>query len=219
MYGRNKKSDTEKRKHPISCRVTDQELMEIDSLRGGMSRGEFLRRAAMGAELPSPVPPVNKEAWLDLSKLAGNINQMQKQLNTYGALNNPNDLPEIIQNLRLALIGVKESVTPDKPQEAERPRTIQDRHYDLRRDGCSPDELEKQLSNELHQIISRIGLSESDFYGWQESVLYEFGGWCAWAIEALEEVEKDKRRAWDSECDMEYELRCESEEDTAWEGE
>lgn len=219
MNRRNMKTNENKRKHPVSCRLTDQELTRIDSQRGGMTRGEFLRRAAMEAELPPQVPAINKEAWLELSKLAGNFNQMQKQLNCYGALNNPNELPVIIQNLRLALIGIQESIAQRKPQETERLRTIQDRHYELRRDGCSPSELEKQMSNELYQLIRQIGLSESDFYGWEESVLYEFGGWCAWAIEALEEVEKDKRMAWDSEWDMDDDLRCESEMEPSLEDE
>ncbi|MBK7413870.1 MAG: plasmid mobilization relaxosome protein MobC [Dechloromonas sp.] len=58
------------------------------------------------------MPEINKVAWHELSKLSGNLNQLCKQLNTFGALNNPDELSEIIQSLRLALLGVKESVDP-----------------------------------------------------------------------------------------------------------
>lgn len=192
MNGRKQKSNSEKRKHPVSCRLTDQELSQVDSQRGGMTRGEFLRRAAMDADLPPLVPEVNKVAWHELSKLSGNFNQLCKQQNTYGALNNPDEMPEIIQNLRLALLGVKESVDPRKPKEIEKVTTIQDRHYELRRDGCAPNQISKLMLSELHQILQQIGFSESNLYGWDEVVLDEFGGWCEWALDALGEVERDR---------------------------
>ncbi len=191
MNGRKQKSNSEKRKHPISCRLTDQELSQVDSQRGGMTRGEFLRRAAMDAELPPLVPEINKDAWHELSKLNGNFNQLCKQLNTFGALNNPDEMSEIIQSLRLALLGVKESVDPKKHKETAKLTTIQDRHYELRRDGCTPNQISKLMLSELHQILQQIGFSESNFYGWDEVVFNEFGGWCEWAFEAVCEVERD----------------------------
>lgn len=192
MNGRKQKSNSEKRKHPISCRLTDQELSQVDSQRGGMTRGEFLRRAAMDAELPPLVPEINKVAWNELSKLNGNFNQLCKQLNTFGALNNPNEMPEIIQSLRLALLGVKESVEPTKSKEIEKVKTIRDRHDELRRRGCALNQISELMMPELYRILEQIGFSELSLYGWEEEVLDEFRGWCEWALSALGEVERYK---------------------------
>lgn len=44
-----------------------------------MSRGEYLRCAALGVP-PSEIPELNREAWVSLSRAAGNLNQLAKRL-------------------------------------------------------------------------------------------------------------------------------------------
>lgn len=70
----------EQRRHPVSCRLTDAELKTLDARRGAVSRGEWLRLAALAAP-PRIVPEVNKVAWSDLARTAANLNQLLKALN------------------------------------------------------------------------------------------------------------------------------------------
>jgi hypothetical protein len=74
------KPESQQRRHAVSCRLTDAEIARLDELRGEVSRGEWLRLAAM-AKPPRIVPTVNKVAWADLSRVAGNLNQMNRALN------------------------------------------------------------------------------------------------------------------------------------------
>ena len=70
----------EQRLHSVSCRLTDAEFALLDERRGKVSRGEWLRRAAL-AQPPRIVPTLNKEAWSELSRTASNLNQLTKALN------------------------------------------------------------------------------------------------------------------------------------------
>ena len=74
------KPAAEQRRHAVSCRLTDAELARLDELRGEVSRGEWLRLAAM-AKPPRIVPTVNKVAWADLARAAGNLNQITRAIN------------------------------------------------------------------------------------------------------------------------------------------
>lgn len=71
---------SELRRHGVSCRLTDAELVRLDERRGKVSRGEWLRLAALSRP-PRIVPEVNKEAWADLSRAAGNLNQIARAIN------------------------------------------------------------------------------------------------------------------------------------------
>lgn len=77
--------DEQKRKHTVSTRFNRAELHELDRLSTsvGLRRGEYLRLAAFQS-LPSTIPELNKEAWLELSKAASNLNQIAYQLNKKG---------------------------------------------------------------------------------------------------------------------------------------
>lgn len=79
-HGPTPKPVAEQRRHSVSCRLTDAEIARLDELRGEVSRGEWLRLAAM-ARPPRIVPAVNKVAWADLSRVAGNLNQMNRAIN------------------------------------------------------------------------------------------------------------------------------------------
>ncbi len=79
-HGPKPKPAHEQRRHPISCRVNDAEIAIIDQRRGKVSRGEWLRLAAL-SKPPRIVPEVNKVAWADLSRAAGNLNQLARAIN------------------------------------------------------------------------------------------------------------------------------------------
>lgn len=79
-HGPAPKPQAEQRRHSVSCRLTDAEIARLDDLRGEVSRGEWLRLAAM-AKPPRIVPTVNKVAWADLSRAAGNLNQITRAIN------------------------------------------------------------------------------------------------------------------------------------------
>jgi hypothetical protein len=83
--GRQQKPDAERRTYPISCALTCEEIAKLDAQRGGMGRGAYLREAAFGNP-PPVVPAINKEAWVDLSRSASNLNQIARRLNSGDAL-------------------------------------------------------------------------------------------------------------------------------------
>jgi hypothetical protein len=70
----------EQRRHGISCRINDAEIAIIDERRGKVSRGEWLRLAAL-SKPPRIVPEINKVAWADLARAAGNLNQLTRAIN------------------------------------------------------------------------------------------------------------------------------------------
>lgn len=69
----------ELRLHSVSCRLTDAELALLDERRGQVSRGEWLRRAALSRP-PRIVPTINKEAWAELARVGSNLNQLTRAL-------------------------------------------------------------------------------------------------------------------------------------------
>jgi hypothetical protein len=93
------------RNHCVSTRLNAAELIQLDRQRGQMARGEYLRVAALDV-LPPMIPAINQEAWVQLSRAAGNLNQLSRALNK----NNNVSHDEIIQALkefRAALVGAK----------------------------------------------------------------------------------------------------------------
>jgi len=100
----------EKRGHCVSVRLNAGELAWLDEQRAsvGMQRGEYLRAAALDRLPPQPAPEVNRSAWLELSRAAGNLNQLAHHLNSVGVAHS--DAPEIMSQLarfRAALIGAE----------------------------------------------------------------------------------------------------------------
>jgi len=111
-YGPRPKSDDEARVHGVSCRLTHDELAELDRRRGKVRRGEWLRLSALSAP-PRIVPEVNKVAWADLAKASSNLNQLTKAVNE-GRLSTPDlaaanafllSLRAKIEAVRASLIG------------------------------------------------------------------------------------------------------------------
>ena len=62
-------------------------------------------------QLPPTVPSINRNAWLELSRLAANLNQAQAAMNRGDNSDYPhdifNDLRNAVTELRLDLIGAK----------------------------------------------------------------------------------------------------------------
>lgn len=80
--GPTKLNEEEKRTHCVSVRLAESELSELDKKRKkvGLKRGEYLRAAGFNA-LPPQIPEINKNAWIELSRAASNLNQIAKALN------------------------------------------------------------------------------------------------------------------------------------------
>lgn len=97
--GRKPVPDDVKRKHGVTCRLTDAELAHVDRLRGNMTAGEWVRTAALGRP-PRIVPELNRQAWLELSRAASNLNQLAK-LGHFTDVN----VTEQLKAFRAALIG------------------------------------------------------------------------------------------------------------------
>lgn len=100
----------EKRLHCVSVRLNAIELARLNELRGGVQRGEWLRMAALDA-VPASVPAINQTAWIELSRLAANLNQAQAAINRGEAGKHQSqtltDLQAAVSALRLSLLGVR----------------------------------------------------------------------------------------------------------------
>lgn len=93
--------------------------------RAHLTPAEYMRRRALRAPLPVVVPEVNRAAWVELGKLAGNLNQLVRRLNLgQVAAVQPADVATVarvevqVQALRRALVGHPD---PPAPPAAEAP--------------------------------------------------------------------------------------------------
>lgn len=105
--GRTPLEQSDKRNHCVSVRLNQAELDLINSKRGNMRLGEWLRCAAFD-KLPPTVPEVNIKKWAELSTVSSNINQIAKHLNKNNSIDN-SLIIHIKKNLaefRAALLGV-----------------------------------------------------------------------------------------------------------------
>ena len=101
----------ETRTHCVSVRLNVAELAQLDSQRGEMQRGEYLRVAALH-RLPPVVPEINKNAWVELSRLSANLNQYQASINAHRATHQQIDIGHLsdqVAALRNDLLGQNES--------------------------------------------------------------------------------------------------------------
>ena len=62
----------EKRKIQVKTMLSGQEAVVLDARRGRISRGAYLRLAALNS-LPPKVPEINLAAWNEISRAAGNL--------------------------------------------------------------------------------------------------------------------------------------------------
>lgn len=114
--GRPPVPESEQRKHPITCRLTDAESDAVDAARGAVSRGEYIRLAALSAP-PRIVPAINREAWLELLEVGASVNQIAKILNERGDVKYKDafkTLYDMIKNLRRELMTSKTEASEDE---------------------------------------------------------------------------------------------------------
>lgn len=102
---RGRKPAADPRQHAVTCRLTDAELSRCDNVRGDLTRGEWLRIAALDA-LPVVIPAVNRDAYAELARAAANLNQLAKKSNT-GEVIDFDQVRAELSKFRLALIGAK----------------------------------------------------------------------------------------------------------------
>jgi len=101
--GRPKKDQP--REHRIGCGMNDQELAQLDRLRGGVSRGEYLRRAALG-DAPQQIPEINRQAHADLGRALGNLATVATAMRG-GAYAELVEVEKLVREVRNLLIGIK----------------------------------------------------------------------------------------------------------------
>ena len=96
------------RRHSITCRLTDAE--RADLLRGkpeGMTGGEWLRVRALKRTLPPSIPAINREAWRDLARVAGNLTTVATAMRG-GRYKELDEIRQVVAELRRRLIGVND---------------------------------------------------------------------------------------------------------------
>lgn len=93
------------RTHTVAARLNDEELKLLDERRKPlkMQRGHYLRSAALD-KLPASIPALNREAWTELSKAAGNLNQIARGLNEELKIEAA-EIRAYLDDFRRALIG------------------------------------------------------------------------------------------------------------------
>lgn len=102
-HGPEKLSADRKRNFCVSVRMNIGELAGLDNKRGRVPRGEWLRLCAEH-KLPPSIPPLNRQAWIELSRSASNLNQLSKKLNA-GDEVDVAELRQILADFRLRLLG------------------------------------------------------------------------------------------------------------------
>lgn len=95
----------EKRTHTVSVRLNPAELEMLDSKRGPLQRGEWLRVAALD-KLPHSIPPLNAQAYAALARSAANLNQLAHRVNA-GEQPAISELAELLSEFRQQLLGAK----------------------------------------------------------------------------------------------------------------
>lgn len=111
--GRPKGDPSAVRVSTIGVRVSAEEYaaLRAKAEQMGMTPAQWLREAALSRRLPSPpVPPINREQYAELARLAANLNQLAHGANI-GQNVAVNDalLQRVageVSRLRLALLGV-----------------------------------------------------------------------------------------------------------------
>ena len=96
----------------IGVRVSAEEyaVLKLKARQMGMTPAQWLREAALSRRLPSPpVPAINREQYVELARLAANLNQLARAANEGRAVTvNDNLMKRLsaeVNRLRLALLG------------------------------------------------------------------------------------------------------------------
>lgn len=117
--GRPRSDPSAVRASTIGVRVSADEYAALrdKAARMGMTPAQWLREAALSRALPPPpVPPVNREEYARLAKLAANLHQLLRLANRGHVVISDallSDLINEVSRLRLSLIGVKNDSEDD----------------------------------------------------------------------------------------------------------
>ena len=101
----------DRRVHRVSVYLSDAEVAALDDLRGGISRGRYLRTASLDTP-PPQIPSVNIEAWRSLAPVASNLNQIASRLNVEADVS-VEEVRTQLQKLRAGMIGFVPPVDDD----------------------------------------------------------------------------------------------------------
>lgn len=117
----------EKRRHRVSVYLNDAELAaliaqvfpgeEVDAQAQGLRQalGRHMRDATFD-RLPPQIPAINREAWTELSRLAGNLNRYVVAIDQGHAQGMPPalaaELRDQVQTLRRELLGLRDQDEP-----------------------------------------------------------------------------------------------------------
>lgn len=98
------------RKNFINVRLNDDELETIDRYRKetNLSRSTYMRETAIGNP-PRVIPSINREQWIELSRLASNLNQLSYEAHL-GRFHSESegvikDTQQILRDVRNLLVG------------------------------------------------------------------------------------------------------------------
>jgi hypothetical protein len=100
----------DKRTHMVMVRFNVAELERLNTLRGlfGMSKSEYLRSRALSDVMTKgfKVPELNRQAWIELSRAASNLNQIAHHLNATQAEElGIAEISQALSHFRESLIG------------------------------------------------------------------------------------------------------------------
>lgn len=102
------------RVHRIVSRLSDDELVVLDSLRGKCRRGAFLRIAALG-RVPRRVPQINQDTALDLSRALGNLATVATAMRA-GHFAEIETVRHLVAEVGAALRGIRFEDGDDEPE-------------------------------------------------------------------------------------------------------
>jgi hypothetical protein len=116
--GRPRKAEA--RTAQIMVRLTPSERAELMARAGERGAAEYLRAQGLGRapRLPRQVPAVNREAWEDLARALGNLNQVAHRLNSGERVLSAEILAAVdatrteVVRLRLTLLGDSDGDLP-----------------------------------------------------------------------------------------------------------
>ena len=94
------------RKNFVNTRLSDDELRLLDSLResSSLSRSSYLRQSALGVQ-PKIIPSVNRQQWVELSRIGSNLNQLAYAVNRDGSI--PSSIGQSIEETKALLAQVR----------------------------------------------------------------------------------------------------------------
>ena len=96
----------------VRVNPTERAQVERKAAAAGMTPAQFIRAAALGCEIAPAAPKVNRSAWLELIRLAENLNDVVDMIKNGARVGIDSTLAEemleAMRGLRCALLGNNE---------------------------------------------------------------------------------------------------------------